>query len=140
MNLTLQRLFFTSRSTCGELFVEGQAQRFCYTLELPVVDGLPGSAIPPGAYTIELSPSPKFMKSSDSWVERYAHQMPHLVGIPNRSLIMLHWGNTPENTDGCILLGDSHDLDSIGESRMAFERLYSMLADGDTIEIQGGNV
>src|SRR6267154_221842 len=137
MKLTLQRLFFTQRSTCGELFVEGQIQRFCYTLELTVKDGLPGSAIPPGEYKIELTPSPKFHLSSDPWVERYADAMPHVI-CPPRSLIMIHWGNGPENTEGCILVGMTHDLDDVGGSRVAFEKLYPLLSDGDTIDVQGG--
>jgi len=138
MKLTLQRLFFTQRSTCGELFIDSQTQRFCYTLELPVKDGLPGSAIPPGTYQIELAPSPKFHLSNDPWVERYADAMPHIIDIPKRSLIMIHWGNAPENTDGCILVGNLHDLDTVGDSRAAFEKLYPLLADGDTVEVQGG--
>jgi len=139
MKLTLQRMFLTDKSTCGELFIEGQVTRFCYTLELPVKDGLPRSAIPPGTYQIEMAPSPKFHLSQDPWVQQYADKMPHIINIPNRSLIMVHWGNEPENTDGCILVGLTHDLDVVSESRAAFEQLYPLLADGDTIDIQGGN-
>jgi hypothetical protein len=139
MKLTLQRLFFTQRSTCGELFVEDRPQRFAYTLELPVKDGLPGSAIPPGEYAIELTPSPKFLSSTDSWVLKYAQLMPHII-CPPRSLIMIHFGNTPENTDGCILVGFTHDLDEVGESRAAFAALFPLFLDSDvnTIDIQGG--
>lgn len=142
MRLTLQRLHLTSRSTCGELFVEGQPSRFCYTLELPVVDGLPGSCIPPGLYPVKLSPSPKFMASSDVWVGKFASSMPHVI-CPPRTLIMIHWGNEPENTEGCILVGYTHDLDVVGESRAAFEALYAIIEGsatiGDcTIDVQGG--
>ena len=140
MNFTLQRIFYTSQSTCGELFAANSSQRLAYTLELPVKDGLPGSAIPPGTYPIELAPSPKFMSSTDPWVQQYAEKMPHLAEIPGRSLIMIHWGNFPDDTEGCILVGDLHDLDQVGESRQAFERLYPMFSDGDMIEIQGGQV
>jgi hypothetical protein len=141
LEITLQRLHFTSKSTCGELSV---AERIGpYTLELPVKDGLPGSAIPPGRYKIELAPSPKFLRSDDSWVQKYAHQMPHIAGIPKRSLIMFHWGNTPADTDGCILVGLTHDLDMLGESRKAFESLFAVLEEparaGECwISVQGG--
>lgn len=140
MNFTLLRLYFTERSTCGELLAANSTQRLAYTLELPTKDGLPGSAIPRGTYGIELMPSPKFMASSDPWVQQYAERMPHLMDIPGRSLIMIHWGNFPEETEGCILVGDLHDLDQVGESRQAFERLYPMFSSGDTIEVQGGQV
>lgn len=140
MKLILSRLFFTERSTCGELFLDGQIQRLCYTLELPMKDGQPGSAVLPGIYPIELAPSPKFLHSGDFWVQKYAHQMPHIL-IPHRSLIMFHWGNAPQDTDGCILVGLTHDLDVIGESRAAFERLFAVIEESTKecfVEIQGG--
>jgi len=141
MEITLQRLWFTGNSTCGELSVEGRIGP--YTLELPVKDGLPGSAIPPGRYKIELAPSPKFLSVRDTWVEGYAKRMPHITGIPGRSLIMIHWGNQPENTDGCILVGLSHDTDTVGKSRQAFDSLYTLIgeaaqADECWINVQGG--
>lgn len=146
MELTLQRIFFNNLSTCGELVVSGDPRSpMFYTLELPVKDGLPGSAIPPGRYRIELAPSPKFLDAAqhDPWVEIYASQMPHIIGIPNRSLIMLHWGNTPENTDGCILVGLLHELNEVGESRKAFEQLFDIIGEparaGECwINVQGG--
>ena len=85
-------------------------------------------AIPAGRYRVILAPSPKFESSTDPWVARYASAMPHLADIPNRSLIMIHWGNDPENTDGCILIGYTHPSpDVIEESRMAFEMFYNRL-------------
>lgn len=141
MNLLLQRLFFTQRSTCGELFLDSMKSRFCYTLELPVKDGMPGSAIPPGTYKIEFAPSPKFEKSQDAWVQRFAARMPHIVDpAGKRTLIMFHWLNFPSETDGCVGVGYTHDLDTIGESRVAFEHLYPLLSDGDTLVVQGGIV
>src|SRR6266850_8077077 len=125
LELILQRTHFTSRSTCGELSVGERIGP--YTLELPVKDGLPGSAIPPGRYKVELSPSPKFMSSMDPWVQRFAHQIPHINGIPHRSHILIHWGNYPDDTDGCILVGLTHDLDMVGESRKAFESLFTLI-------------
>lgn len=128
MILTLQRKPQDPNSTPGSLAVDGVFQ--CFTLELPVKDGLPGSAIPAGKYEIELALSPKFLRSDDPWVQAYAAEMPHLVGIPGRSLIMVHWGNGPDNTDGCILVGQSRDVDYVGNSRSAFAALF--------LEIQAG--
>jgi len=141
LELLLQRVWLTDKSSCGELSVD--AKVLCYSLELPVKDGLPGSAIPPGRYQVLLQPSPKFHLSTDPWVEQYASKMPHLVNIPNRSLIMIHWGNLPENTDGCILVGLTHGDDEVGESRLAFESLYRIIEGSATIgdcwiTVQGG--
>lgn len=154
LELTLQRLWHTPISCCGELTAVELPSRRLFTLELPVKDGLPGSAIPPGRYNIVLAPSPKFMSSMDPWVQRYAKQMPHLIGIPRRSLIMIHWGNYAgdipttaaiehANTEGCILVGRGRDTDMVSDSRAAFEELFTVIegaarADECWINVQGG--
>jgi Family of unknown function (DUF5675) len=140
MKLALQRLVLTPQSTCGNLYVNDALE--CWTLELPVVNGLPGSAIPAGTYPVVLAPSPRFLAlTGDAWVQQYAGAMPHIQPIPGRSLIMIHWGNYPSNTDGCVLVGKSHQSDSIGESRQAFSELYPLIksainsGEGVTIEV-----
>ena len=141
MELLLRRLWLTTRSTCGQLEVESLK---LFTLELPVRDGKPGSAIPPGRYPIHLRASPRFMQVGmhDEWVATYAPLMPHIDDIPGRSLIMIHWGNYPEETEGCILVGMEHAPDGLVNSRQAFTMLYEMIAactDGDCwITIEGG--
>jgi hypothetical protein len=141
MELLLQRLHFTDTSTEGEL---SAGTFLCDTLELPVIDGLPGSAIPPGTFLIKLLPSPKFESSGDPWVLQYAGAIPHVLGIPNRSDILIHWGNSATDTEGCILVGDTEASDFIGESRKAFSELWPLLRAaqdaGETIvlTVQGG--
>lgn len=101
------------------------------TLELPVRDGLHGSAIPEGRFEIHLFPSPKFMRLSDPWVMRYAKLMPHLLEVPKRTDIMVHWGNNAEDIEGCVAVGMTASLNFIGESRLAFSRLYAMMVGAD---------
>ena len=69
MRLTLQSDLITDRSTGSELLIDGVFE--CYTLELPIIDGMPGSAIPAGEYSIKYEHSPKF-----------GRLMPHIDGIP----------------------------------------------------------
>lgn len=125
MKLTLVRQTLTPDSTTGQLYIDGQP--FCYTLELPVIDGLPGSAIPEGTYPVVLAPSPKFMASTDDWVLRYAQLIPHIYQIPDRTNILIHWGNTASDTEGCILVGQSLGTNYIGNSRLAFEHLWDRI-------------
>lgn len=142
MNLILQRDNLTDESTEGTLTVDNEPE--CYTLELPVKDGLPGSAIPPGTYLVVLATSPKFLRSDDLWVKQFADTIPHIIRIPNRTDILIHWGNSAADTEGCILVGQSRGEDFIGSSRAAFEALHAkMLAarqtgEAITIEVQGG--
>ena len=141
MELELSRLWYTQQSCCGQLDAPGLK---LYTLELPVRDGLPGSAIPPGRYPIRLLSSPKFMQAGlkDKWIEQYSLLMPHVI-CPPRSQIMIHWGNDVENTTGCIIVGRTHEPDFVGESRYGFAELYyliykSAIAGDCFITIEGG--
>jgi len=112
MKLLVERDTFTPESTEGSLSIDGEA--FCWTLELPVKDGLPGSAIPAGTYPVVVYPSPKF-----------ARLMPLISDIPGRSNIEIHWGNDAQDTDGCILLGGSRpNQNFIGKSRQIFDKFW----------------
>lgn len=73
-----------------------------HTLELPWLNNETGkSCIPPGTYKMEMRDSPKFGPVYE------------VKGVPNRSAILIHAGNTAGNADrglksdvqGCILLG-----------------------------------
>jgi len=126
MELTLKRYQYDELATLGRLYVDGKLQ--CFTLELPFVDGRVGTAIPEGRYPVVHQPSPKFIAQiGDPWVQQYAHSMPHVLEIPGRSLIMIHWGNTPANTEGCILVGNEVGGDALEHSRVAFAELYGII-------------
>ncbi|MGC2234276.1 MAG: DUF5675 family protein [Candidatus Acidiferrum sp.] len=141
MNLILQRMQLDAISTTGEMTWDDVTLR---TLELPVKDGLPGSAIPPGKYLVQMLPSPKFESSTDPWVLKYAGSIPHVLGIPNRSNILIHWGNDEADTEGCILVGQTEAQDWIGSSRPAFEVLWAALmgakgrGEAISLTVQGG--
>lgn len=126
MKLSLYRGIATQLSTQGKLFADGNF--LCYTLELPMKDGLPGSAIPAGEYPIELAPSPKFqaLAEQDPWFKTYCDAMPHII-CPPRTLIMIHVGNSPSETEGCILVGEVAGINALGISRPAFAKLYPLI-------------
>jgi len=130
MKLRLERFLLNETCTIGRLFIEDNFE--CYTLELPVVDGLPGSAIPTGIFPVVNLFSPKFNR-----------KVPHIMEIPGRSEIEMHFGNTVEDTNGCVLLGETWVESNpcfIGGSRMAFEQLYmkftAALNAGETVNIE----
>lgn len=101
MKLLLVRDSFTSCSPDGDLFTEGElfinSVSFCNTLEpsqgKKVKYGR-GCCIAPGTYSIDFHYSPKFGK-----------YMLTLCGVSGRSGILIHSGNTPKDTSGCILVG-----------------------------------
>lgn len=106
--LTLKRVDCTDEYTFGELWYN---DRFlCHTLEDPIRDRKVKhkTAIPYGTYKIVITMS-----------QRFKQLMPRLLNVPNFTGILIHKGNTVENTSGCIL---------VGESRYGNKLLYSVPA------------
>jgi hypothetical protein len=111
MKFTLQRLPQDPHSTPGNLSVDGQFA--AVTLELPVKDGQPGSAIPAGTYRIVIYPSPHF-----------GRPMPLLENVPGRSGVEIHWGDFPDDTRGCLLVGCERSTDAIWHTQEKFAELF----------------
>lgn len=118
MKLTLRRLRVVKNATIGELLVDGVFE--CYTLEDIVrpVKVMHETAIPAGTYKVILNMSPRFGKI-----------MPRLLNVPGFDGILIHSGNTKDDTSGCILVGDKIEGDRIagGTSRPAYARLFAKL-------------
>lgn len=101
------------KSTQGELLVDGQ--HFCYTLE-PSESDTVHPAIPGGTYNMEMRFSPRFQQKT-----------PHILDVPGRSLILVHPGNYPNDTEGCLLVGETESRDFVGSSRVSFIQLNEYL-------------
>lgn len=105
--------------TLGTLNVNGEL--FCYTLEDEVREGpkVPGkTAIPYGTYKVIVDYSLRFKRL-----------MPLLIDVPNFTGIRIHPGNTAEDTEGCILVGQDRreEEGTLVGSRSAFNELFGML-------------
>lgn len=116
MHIEVKRLIETDKSIIGEMFVDGQHECFCLepSRKTPVHEGHP--CIAAGTYTVELTFSPKFKTMT-----------PELMDVLGRSDIRIHWGNRPEDTLGCTIVGDGRAENWVSVSRVAFERLMTLL-------------
>lgn len=99
----LNRTWQKKDYTIGQFTLNGVF--LCHILELPVNGTHHGkTAIPAGRYEIDMSiVSPKY--KDRLWAERYDGIVPTLVGVPGRSRILMHPGNSVDDTDGCLLPG-----------------------------------
>jgi hypothetical protein len=69
-----------------------------------------------------------------------------VTDVPGFSDILIHCGNTDENTAGCLLLGDTQENNQIrkdgfiGHSTRAYMRIYPLIAerlrDGERVRIK----
>lgn len=124
MELTLTRTEKTKDYTMGRLEIDGE--HFCDTLESTWRDlgpGRPGhkiagrTAIPDGRYPVAVTWSSKFKK----W-------LPLLLHVPQFEGIRIHAGNTPDDTEGCILVGLRVKPGKVLDSRLWEHRLVRRLA------------
>ena len=91
--LKLIRKARNSLGTKGILEVPGLTTHL-FTIENPWLDNKKtDSCIPTGTYICKPVNSPRFGKTIE------------VTNVPNRSHILFHAGNSPDDTDGCILLG-----------------------------------
>lgn len=117
MDLLIKRQPSKEGATIGELFIGGRF--FSYTLEDEVRIGpkVPGkTAIPTGQYEVVINYS-----------NHFARLLPQILDVSGYEGVRIHSGNVPEDTEGCILVGNTKGIASIGESRAAFSVLYQIL-------------
>lgn len=60
-----------------------------------------------------------------------------LEGVPGRSAILIHSGNTIKDTRGCILVGKSFDGPAVLSSRVTLDFLRKVLPKSFTLTIKG---
>lgn len=102
--------------TLGWLSIARENQTITFaTLELPWRNNQHDiSCIPAGQYQVKLLFSPSHNKKL-WWI----------TGVPGRSDVEIHVGNTVADTHGCVLIGEASDGDAITQSIPAFESLMS---------------
>ena len=128
MELLLKPHIKTDNSTISDLFVNDKFE--CYILE-DVDRGLKSSmtleeinakkiygrkAIPEGKYEIIFNYSNRFKKV-----------MPLLINVPGFEGIRIHPGNYPVNTLGCLLPGIALKIDTVLQSKIAYNNLILKL-------------
>ena len=120
--LTLTRIAKRADYTIGRLEDENGV-KICDTLE-PTWRNYKGgelkvprkSAVPEGTYPVVITKSKKFGK-----------YLPLLVGVPGFDGIRIHSGNTVNDTEGCILVGQNLIKGKVLLSRLTLEKLMRLI-------------
>jgi hypothetical protein len=123
--ITLKRIAMSEAGTFGVL-VDGGLP-FAVTLERRWADNQADvSSIPPGAYRCKRVASPRFGETFE------------VTGVPGRSRILFHKGNTVADTHGCVLVGEQFEGPAILSSAKGFEEFMEKTrgADGFTLHIE----
>tara|TARA_A100000171_G_C2127361_1_gene144399 strand:- start:1163 stop:1639 length:477 start_codon:yes stop_codon:yes gene_type:complete len=140
MKLELYRFSSQNESTLGILYLvndeTNQKDFLCFTLEdeKRSVKVYGETRIPKGTYQIEY-------RKEGGYHNKYAKRFPsihrgmfEIRDVPNFTHILLHCGNTDDDTDGCLLVGNvvSQNITKdgfLGQSTDCYKRIYPILAD-----------
>ena len=138
--MTLEVIRFSKQkdSTNGILFdtTNGEREFLCYTLEdesrTPKIKG--ETCIPEGEYSVRL-------RNVGGFHTRYAKRfmgihkgMLEICDVPNFTDILIHCGNTDDDTAGCLLVGNTQNSNImekdgfIGRSTQAYFKIYEPIA------------
>lgn len=134
--LLLKRIARKAGYTIGKLYIDGAY--FCDTLEDTdrldkgmtaaqlAAKKIPGqTAIPEGTYKVIVNVSPKFKRL-----------LPRLMNVPGYEGVLIHRGNTPADTAGCILVGENKQVGKVLNSTFYEDRLVDMLKHDNNIVIE----
>lgn len=149
MKILLDRFFKGPKYTVGHLYIDGKY--FCDTIEdvdRGLLNSMPLSeikakkipsktAIPRGTYKITLDVvSPKYSKR-DYYIKVCKGKVPRILNVKGFEGILLHTGNTEEDSAGCIILGENKVKGKVINSKVTFEKFYKeLLKDKDNITIE----
>lgn len=130
MNITVTRAAAGRNTTLSEIAVDGAF--VCYGLEDKAqklkIKGK--TRIPAGEYCVKLRKEGGF---HSRYKERFASHkgMLHIQNVTGFEYILIHCGNTHEDTEGCLLVGAKVIFDDacmdfeLKESAVAYTKLYN---------------
>ena len=136
MEIKVKRIALKATYTIGKLYIDGQY--VCDTLEPHVADvnkngRFDGSevkvkgktAIPFGKYKVSMAiKSPRFSNFAKyPWAKPYDGCLPRLKNVNGFEGVLIHVGNTPRDTLGCVLVGYNTIKGQLTNSRKAFATL-----------------
>lgn len=161
--LTLQRFKFSTDWTLGRLLVNDQLDGFTVEDEIRNAKVHGETAIPFGTYPLKTRQSPKF-SSTFFWSEKTKklieakdrakfpqitdfkpHDLIWIDPVPGFEFILIHWGNTDLDTEGCLIVGKAIGVvkgrEGVVQSRLYYKSLYERVyplvkAGGQMIDIQ----
>ena len=138
MKLKLLRTNSSANSTSGMLYdITSDTEFMCYTLEDEPreIKVKHMTCIPAGEYNLAL-------RMHGRLHEKYSHRfadihvgMIELLDVPDFTDILIHCGNTNEDTSGCLLVGDTQENNNtkesgyIGKSTLAYFRIYKAISE-----------
>ena len=148
MKLTVKRIAKKPTYTIGKLYIDGVY--FCDTVEdtdrglfqgqsLDLIKKIKipnKTAIPTGTYKLTLNViSPKYSKKA-IYQEICKGRVPRLLDVPGYDGVLIHIGNSADDSSGCILVGQNKVVGKVINSTETFRKLYNKIKGQKDLTIQ----
>lgn len=135
LELQLSRFSSDTDSTLGLLHnVTGEPKFICYTLEDEFRNTKiwGETRIPSGRYKLKIRQYGGFHERYKVRYNAFHKGMLEICDVPNFSDVLIHVGNSDDDTSGCVLLGDTQRQNItkagfIGDSSNAYQRAYKFI-------------
>jgi len=128
MRLTVYRYYDDGNCTLGVLNIDGKFESYTLEDEERTVKVWGETRIPEGTYKIGL-------RTEGGHHARYSNKFPnmhlgmlHVLDVPNFEYILIHIGNTDDDTAGCLLVGEGVRKGAILKSTVAYQKMYIKVA------------
>jgi hypothetical protein len=133
MDIVVDRFISDNDTTISRVNVDGRFVCFGLEDEFREEKVASETRIPAGTYDVRLRTEGGHHARYAVRFKEWHRGMLHLQDVPGFTYILIHCGNTDEDTDGCLLLG-SQALTEPGEMRItqstpAYQRFYSLVID-----------
>ena len=143
---TIGKLYYIDEETNSKKYIcdtlEDTDRRLTDNMDVEAIKKLKvyaKTAIPTGTYQITLNTvSPKYSKRK-YYKQLCGGKVPRLLGVKGYDGVLIHIGNTADDTAGCILVGENKKVGKVINSTKTFEKLYNILISakyGTQIEIK----
>ncbi|EFK9751169.1 hypothetical protein HIW04_001201, partial [Campylobacter jejuni] len=136
MKITINRRYTGKTCVIGKFKVLDDDDKIlfeCFSLEEDK-EGLESGKdlrIPEGNYNLKRHSPSRFENTLRSITKKDDDTMINVYNddVPSSRAILIHWGNTDKDTQGCILLGLTKDNnnESVGQSRQACKEFYDLM-------------
>ncbi|EKI3381979.1 hypothetical protein PEY33_001583 [Campylobacter coli] len=136
MKITINRRYTGKTCVIGKFKVLDDDDKIlfeCFSLEEDK-EGLESGKdlrIPTGVYNLRRHSPSRFENTLRSITKKDDDTMINVYNdeVPASRAILIHWGNTDKDTQGCILLGLTKDNnnESVGQSRQACKEFYDLM-------------
>ncbi|EOC3120470.1 DUF5675 family protein [Campylobacter coli] len=136
MKITINRRYTGKTCVIGKFKVLDDDDKIlfeCFSLEEDK-EGLESGKdlrIPEGNYNLKRHSPSRFENTLRSITKKNDDKMINVYNddVPSSRAILIHWGNTDKDTQGCILLGLTKDNnnESVGQSRQACKEFYDLM-------------